>query len=190
MVFGSLRVPVLAAGVVVLTSIAGIAADIPELNLNRPHPLPTYPAEAKRAGQTGTTIVAVHVNEIGKPYEVIAEKSSGSPALDKAALEAVHRWHFVPATIANDAVAEWTAVGITFAADGVTTFPVSPDTEVARKDRSRVVCRTEAPTTGSHIKPAPVCKPISQWAEEDRAKKELDLHMPPRADIGLQKPTH
>ena len=184
MVLGFLRVPMLAAGVMVLTSVAGLAGEFPEINLDRPHPMPVYPADARRAGLTGSTVVAVHVNELGKPYEVITEKSSGSPALDKAAIDAVHRWRYKPATIGDKDIDEWTAVGFTFAADGVTQIAASPDTEAARKDRARIVCRTQTPETGSHIKPAPVCKPVAQWTAEDRAKKDLNWRMPPMAGSG------
>lgn len=184
MAYRCFRRPALAAGFVALTFVAAFADPIPQLNPSRPHPMPVYPDAAKRAGQTGTTVVAVHVNEIGRPYEIATATSSGSPALDKAAVEAVRRWHFIAAEKDGVDVAEWTAVGFTFGPDGVVQVPVSPDTEIARQDRNRKVCRTPPPVTGSNLPSAPVCKPAWQWEDEARQAKDLHWKVPGMATTG------
>ncbi|SAL63533.1 TonB-like protein [Caballeronia peredens] len=50
---------------------------------------PDYPAMAKRRGETGTATVRLTVGLSGKIENVTLQKSSGSPRLDEAALEAV-----------------------------------------------------------------------------------------------------
>jgi protein TonB len=49
---------------------------------------------------------------------VAVEKSSGSPHLDAAALEAVKAWRFTPARRGADAVESWMLVPIVFRLDG------------------------------------------------------------------------
>ncbi|MDR7193058.1 energy transducer TonB [Luteimonas terrae] len=56
-----------------------------------------YPREAAQAGITGTVIVQVEVDAQGALQTVSVEKSSGSPALDTAAIEAARRWTYGPA---------------------------------------------------------------------------------------------
>lgn len=59
---------------------------------------PTYPVAALRAGEFGTVILRILVDEQGLPTDVQIEKSSGVRALDQAALQHVRRtWRFVPA---------------------------------------------------------------------------------------------
>jgi protein TonB len=65
---------------------------------NRP---PRYPAEAKRNRWEGTVTLAVEVSENGSVADVNVEESSGYPLLDQAALDAVRRWTFTPATEAG-----------------------------------------------------------------------------------------
>jgi TonB family protein len=152
-----------------LTFGASYADDaLPRVDLSRPHALPVYPESARLARQTGTTVVAVHVNELGKPFDLQTETTSGSEALDQASINAVRTWRFEPATRDGDAIAEWTAVGFHFNAAGVVQVGVPPDTKIAQTDRGRVICRKEPPRTGSNIDPAPVCLPKSQWAERDK----------------------
>jgi TonB family protein len=141
---------------------------LPRVNLSKAHALPVYPEKARLAGQTGITVIAVHVNELGKPFELQTETSSGSEALDQAGIDAVRFWRFVPATRDGEDIAEWTAVGFRFDANGGAQIDVPADTKIAQGDRDRVICRKDAPKTGSIIDPAPVCLPKWQWAERDR----------------------
>ncbi len=157
----------LIAGAAMLCLCAAHADDI-RLDLLQPHPLPVYPQSAKQAGKTGTTVIAVHVNELGKPFGVQTAVSSGSEELDKAGIEAVRRWRFEPARQDGEAIAEWTAVGIRFDASGVTQIDVPPDTEVAQKDRNKIVCKILPPATGSQINDKPVCLSKAQWQAQAR----------------------
>jgi protein TonB len=60
---------------------------------------PTYPVEAARAGAQGTVSLLVHVSAQGLPQEVVIASSSGVASLDRAARNAVRRWHFTPARL-------------------------------------------------------------------------------------------
>lgn len=61
-------------------------------------PAPHYPAEAIRAGLTGTVELEILVGIDGKPLEVRVVHSSGHRVLDQAARQVVlSRWRFQPA---------------------------------------------------------------------------------------------
>jgi TonB family protein len=166
------RVHMLLAGFMLLVASAASAADdntIPSLDTTRPHAVPFYPEKAMRAGKTGTVVLAVHVNEIGRPFDVQTAKSSGFAELDQAGIDAVRQWHFVPASYGGESVADWTAVGFQFGTDGVKQIDVPPDTEIAQAYRNKVICKTLAPKTGSHINDTPTC--LSRWEWEARARQ-------------------
>jgi len=65
---------------------------------------PTYPTEAARVGAQGTVSLLVHVSAKGLPQDVVVASSSGVASLDRAARDAVRRWHFVPARMQGTAV--------------------------------------------------------------------------------------
>lgn len=60
-------------------------------------PSPKYPAQALRKGEQGTVMLSAEIGVDGVPSSVEVAKSSGSRALDRAAVEAVKRWRFRPA---------------------------------------------------------------------------------------------
>ncbi|SHJ56033.1 energy transducer TonB [Propionispora hippei] len=68
---------------------------IPPLILSDPSPV--YPPAEKKAGVQGTTTLRIEVQENGLPGSISVAKSSGSAALDEAAVAAVQQWRFVPA---------------------------------------------------------------------------------------------
>jgi periplasmic protein TonB len=68
--------------------VAGMESDRP----------PTYPEIARRRGEQGRVVVRVEVSADGRPMSVSVEQGSGYAPLDEAAVTAVERWHFVPAT--------------------------------------------------------------------------------------------
>jgi len=65
---------------------------------NRP---PDYPEAARRRREQGRVVIRVAVSEDGVPMEVAVAVSSGHPPLDAAAMAAVQRWRFAPATRAG-----------------------------------------------------------------------------------------
>ncbi len=61
------------------------------------NPAPYYPIKAKRNGVQGKVLLNVAVKIDGTAAAVQISRSSGSSALDEAALEAVKLWKFIPA---------------------------------------------------------------------------------------------
>lgn len=79
------------------------------------NPPPAYPALSRRLGEDGRVLLRVFVTPDGHAREVHIERSSGHARLDRAAREAVSRWRFVPAKRAEEPVAAWVLVPISFA---------------------------------------------------------------------------
>jgi len=82
------------------------------------NPAPRYPVAARRAGEQGTVTLRVLVTREGLASRVAVEKSSGSPHLDAAALEAVKAWRFTPARQGANSVESWMLVPIVFRLEG------------------------------------------------------------------------
>ncbi len=82
------------------------------------NPSPRYPLESRREKEQGTVRIKVLVSAEGSVDEIKIASSSGSDRLDRAALEAVRRWSFAPATQAGRAVAAWVIVPIPFVLKG------------------------------------------------------------------------
>lgn len=82
------------------------------------NPPPSYPAEAVRAGITGTVELEILVGTDGKPVDVLIVRSSGNRALDQAARRVVlQRWLFQPAMENGQAVQARGRVPIEFKLD-------------------------------------------------------------------------
>lgn len=60
-------------------------------------PSPAYPESARRANISGTTMVGLTISTDGSVSSAWVISSSGSDALDSAAVNAVYGWQFVPA---------------------------------------------------------------------------------------------
>jgi len=78
------------------------------------NPAPAYPRIARKLGEEGEVLLKVLVNPQGRPITVELDTSSGFARLDKAAIEAVQRWSFVPARRAGRATEAWVIVPIVF----------------------------------------------------------------------------
>ena len=101
------------------TEVASAAPTLPSFSAAYlRNPAPRYPVAARRAGDQGTVTLRVLVTRDGLPARVDIEKSSGSPPLDVAALEAVRAWRFVPARQGPDAIESWVLVPIVFRLEG------------------------------------------------------------------------
>ncbi len=81
------------------------------------NPPPIYPLEARRMGQQGTVILSVRLNAEGTVETLAVKESSGYVLLDQAAMRAVKRWHFKPATVAGIPVSSQVEVPIEFHLD-------------------------------------------------------------------------
>lgn len=75
---------------------------------------PAFPIEAVKRGESGKVILEVVVDARGQATGIRVATSSGSPALDEAAREAVGRWRFEPALEDNEPVADTIEIPIDF----------------------------------------------------------------------------
>lgn len=60
------------------------------------NPVPTYPPASRRAGEQGKVIVRVLIGTDGVAREAELRQSSGYDRLDRAALDTVRQWRYVP----------------------------------------------------------------------------------------------
>jgi len=82
------------------------------------NPKPAYPLSARRMQLEGTVRLRVFVNAAGRAEQVELQATSGSPVLDRSAMDAVRRWRFVPARRGEEAVPAWVIVPIVFTLNG------------------------------------------------------------------------
>lgn len=75
---------------------------------------PVYPAASLRAGEEGSVLLRIFVDPNGRPQQVLVDRSSGHSRLDDAAVKAVQRWRFQPATSGSGPIGSWSRVTITF----------------------------------------------------------------------------
>jgi protein TonB len=75
---------------------------------------PDYPADAKRRGIQGKVVLQVEVSREGMPTRVLVLTTSGHRDLDDAAVSAVGKWRFVPASRGGEAVAATAEIPIQF----------------------------------------------------------------------------
>jgi protein TonB len=78
------------------------------------NPKPAYPPLARRRHMEGTVILWVEVGADGRPLSVTVKRGSRFAILDKAAVDAVRRWRFVPAKRFGRAVSSAVEVPIRF----------------------------------------------------------------------------
>jgi periplasmic protein TonB len=78
---------------------------------------PIYPPASRRAGEEGTTVLRVLVDERGRPGDVSVVQSSGFPRLDQSAVEAIRRWTFAAARNGSQTVRAYTTVRVSFRLD-------------------------------------------------------------------------
>lgn len=78
------------------------------------NPKPLYPLAARRAGYEGKVTVRALIQIDGSAERVELKKSSGYELLDRAALEAVKKWRFIPAKRGSEIIVEWVDIPWTF----------------------------------------------------------------------------
>jgi protein TonB len=74
----------------------------------------TYPLAARRMGIQGRVVLNVEVLAEGMSGQMNVHQSSGHKELDRAALESVKNWRFVPASRAGQPFTKWFRVPIQF----------------------------------------------------------------------------
>jgi TonB family protein len=107
----------LAAGGIVAAaflSASAMAADAgPKVDTSKPTPV-IYPVAAQQAGEEGTVVMNVYINNSGAAKKIAVAKSSGYVDLDTAAVETALNWHYVPAIRGGDTVSDWAAVQVVY----------------------------------------------------------------------------
>ncbi|MDF0605504.1 energy transducer TonB [Neisseriaceae bacterium TC5R-5] len=68
------------------------------------NPKPQYPPLSIEENETGTVHLRVLISAQGLPQDVSLASSSGFSRLDRAALNAVKKWRFIPAKRGNEAI--------------------------------------------------------------------------------------
>ena len=92
-----------------------VPVDPPRFNADYlDNPAPRYPPLSRRMGEQGRVLLRVHVAAGGTAMEVTLHKTSGFERLDRAALETVKQWKFVPARQGDKPVSAWVIVPIQF----------------------------------------------------------------------------
>lgn len=78
------------------------------------NPTPVYPPLSRRLGEEGKVVLRVEVGADGRARQIEIVRSTGSPRLDNAALDAVHQWRFQPARQGETPLGGWVQVPINF----------------------------------------------------------------------------
>ncbi len=73
-----------------------------------------YPPRAIELGQQGEALVRVRLDPDGSAAEIVLWRGSGFDLLDRAAINAVRGWHFLPAMRGGQAVAAWVEIPVRF----------------------------------------------------------------------------
>lgn len=73
-----------------------------------------YPRISRRLRETGKAVVRVYIDEAGLPQQVQVSKSTGSSALDEAALNAVRKARFKPYTENGQPTPGWAFIPLSF----------------------------------------------------------------------------
>jgi protein TonB len=113
--------PVTTPASTIPTATAAVAAQLAEQRTEASfdaaylnNPAPAYPLISRRQGESGKVLLLVQVTPHGTAAQVEIKQSCGFPRLDEAALEAVRKWHFVPARQGDVAVAASVVVPLSF----------------------------------------------------------------------------
>ena len=78
-------------------------------------PPPVYPMAARHARMEGTVVLRVRVDAEGIPRQVLIDRSSGHPLLDRTAKRQIlEHWRFKPAMVHGHATNAWALVPVTF----------------------------------------------------------------------------
>jgi protein TonB len=83
----------------------------PDVSRNPP---PRYPESARRAKHEGRVMVRASISADGRVQSVRVQRSSGHGVLDRAALDAVRRWRFLPRQVNGQPQASEIEVPVNF----------------------------------------------------------------------------
>ena len=92
--------------------VAGGGFAAPNYGIN---PLPKYPLLAREKGYEGTVYLRVLVRMDGRVGQLAIDRSSGHEILDRAAVDSVKEWAFLPAQKGGKPVESWVLLPVKFA---------------------------------------------------------------------------
>lgn len=75
---------------------------------------PNYSPESAGAGEEGTALLRLHIDESGKPLDVHLAQSTRFARLDESALQAARAWTFSPPLNHSQPVSTWAQIEIRF----------------------------------------------------------------------------
>lgn len=78
------------------------------------NPPPPYPKRSRHLGEQGKVVIAVAIDIDGTSAEAVIHQSSGHHRLDRAALETVMKWRFIPAKKGGEYQKMWVNIPINF----------------------------------------------------------------------------
>ena len=78
------------------------------------NPVPRYPPLAREKGYQGTVYIRAFVERDGRVGNLAVDRSSGYEILDRAAVESVREWTFLPAQKDQKPVASWVLLPVKF----------------------------------------------------------------------------
>jgi TonB family protein len=78
------------------------------------NPPPPYPKQSRRRGEQGKVVIAVEIDIEGTSSQAVVHQSSGSHRLDRAALETVLKWRFIPGKKGTENQKMWVNIPINF----------------------------------------------------------------------------
>ncbi len=81
------------------------------------NPLPKYPPLAREKGYEGTVYLRVLVQADGRVGNLSIDRSSGHEVLDRAAVDSVKEWTFLPAQKGGKRVESWVLLPVKFKLD-------------------------------------------------------------------------
>ncbi len=91
------------------------ALTLPIIDAKHLHnPPPPYPKQSRRRGEQGKVVIAVEIDIEGRGSQAVIHQSSGHHRLDRAALETVLKWRFVPGKKGHQQQKMWVNIPINF----------------------------------------------------------------------------
>jgi periplasmic protein TonB len=78
------------------------------------NPPPPYPKLSRRRGEQGKVVIAVEIDIEGRGSQAVIHQSSGHHRLDRAALETVLKWRFIPGKKGHERQKMWVNIPINF----------------------------------------------------------------------------
>jgi protein TonB len=78
------------------------------------NPSPAYPSRARRMGMEGEVLIRTRILLSGSCDELELVRSSGFEVLDQAAMEAIRRWRFRPASRGDELIISRVEIPVVF----------------------------------------------------------------------------